>query len=221
MIRILSVFISMSLVLACGTEPPRNMKEDSGTNMMATPFIPVAVGNRWTYRVISSSNVESSKVQTITEEIAVDGEAAFVFETERANDRGTRSVQRLVDNKLIRLSEETLKAGTVTARYNFSPVGLRVDGNQISTGDIYMDTHDKQEIDAQEQVIATEAKVHTFEIESEKELVTVPAGEFEAVRVRRDRDGGSSKTYWYVPGLGKVKEIGGQTEELVKAELGN
>ena len=221
MIRFLSVFISMSMVLACGTEPPRNMMQDSGTNMMATSFIPMAVGNRWTFRVTSSSNVESNKVQTVTEEITVDGETAFVFETERANDRGTRSIQRLVDNKLIRLSEETLKAGSVTARYNFSPVGLRIDGNQVSTGDIYMDTHDKQELDAQGQVIATETKVHTFEIESEKELVTVPAGEFEAIRVRRDRDGGPTKTYWYVPGLGKVKEIGGQTEELVKAELGN
>ena len=32
--------------------------------------------------------------------------------------------------------------------------------------------------------------------------------------------GGSNlKTYWYVPGVGKVKETGGQTEELVSYEV--
>jgi hypothetical protein len=28
-----------------------------------------------------------------------------------------------------------------------------------------------------------------------------------------------SKTYWYVPGVGKVKETGGQTEELVSFDV--
>jgi hypothetical protein len=213
------VFALFAVSLACGTEPPRNVPADSGTSM-PTPFLPVAVGYKWTYRVISASNVESTKVQTITESVVVDGETAYVFETARANDRGTRSIQRLIDNRLLRLSEESLQGGAVSARYRFSPIGLRIDGDQISTGDIYMDTHEKEELDAQGQVIATETKIHTFEVEADKELVTVPAGEFEAIRIRRDREGGSSKTYWFVPGLGKIKEIGGQTEELVSAALG-
>jgi hypothetical protein len=188
---------------------------------MGTSFFPVAVGNRWTYRVISSSNVESTKIQTVVEEQTIDGAPVFVFETERANDRGTRSVQSIIDDKLVRWSEETLLANVVTARFLFSPKALRVDGNYTQTGESYSDTHDKHELDSNGNTIATVGKVHTFTIEADKDLITVPAGEFEAVRLRRDRNDGTSKTYWYVKGLGKVKEVGGQTEELVKAELGN
>jgi hypothetical protein len=45
--------------------------------------------------------------------------------------------------------------------------------------------------------------------------VTVPAGTFHALILQK---AGSSvaKTYWFVRGVGKVKETGGQTEELVE-----
>jgi hypothetical protein len=34
------------------------------------------------------------------------------------------------------------------------------------------------------------------------------------------KTGGDLKTYWYVPGTGKVKETGGQVEELKTFEEG-
>ena len=50
--------------------------------------------------------------------------------------------------------------------------------------------------------------------------VTVPAGTFTAVYIQKvSATGGSAKTYWYVPGVGKVKELGGQLEELVSYSL--
>ena len=39
------------------------------------------------------------------------------------------------------------------------------------------------------------------------------------VRILRQREGGADKIYWYAKGVGKVKEIGGQTEELTFYEL--
>ena len=216
-----TIFLSTVImtVCACGSEDPGSGKNDAGP--MATPFIPIAVGNSWTYRVVSGSNVESTKVQTIIEEIVVDGEAAYVFETVRANDKGTRSIQRLVDNRLIRLSEETLSDNLVSGRFNFVPPGLRIDGNFQQTGETYQDTHDKQKVDANGEILETETRAQTFEIESGNELISVPAGEFNAIRVRRTRSQGTTKTYWFVEGLGKIKELGGQSEELVKFVPGN
>jgi hypothetical protein len=49
--------------------------------------------------------------------------------------------------------------------------------------------------------------------------VTVPAGTFTAIYLQKASGGGTTKTYWYVPGVGKVKEDGGQLEELVSHEL--
>ena len=51
-----------------------------------------------------------------------------------------------------------------------------------------------------------------------KVKVTVPAGTFDAVVLIKSTATGS-KTYWYVPGVGKVKETGGQTEELVSFDV--
>jgi hypothetical protein len=48
--------------------------------------------------------------------------------------------------------------------------------------------------------------------------VTVPAGTFRAL-VLQKAGGSTAKQYWYVRGVGKVKETGGQTEELVSYQL--
>ena len=44
--------------------------------------------------------------------------------------------------------------------------------------------------------------------------VTVPPDTYEDPVVIQKAGGSSLKTYWYVRGIGKVKEAGGQTEEL-------
>jgi hypothetical protein len=53
------------------------------------------------------------------------------------------------------------------------------------------------------------------------EPVTVPAGTFNCLRVRRraSQQDGSDKTYWFAKGVGKVKEVGGQTEELTSVTI--
>ena len=57
-----------------------------------------------------------------------------------------------------------------------------------------------------------------WSVDAAKVPVTVPAGSFEAVVLIKSTATGS-KTYWYVPGVGKVKETGGQTEELVSFDV--
>ena len=51
-------------------------------------------------------------------------------------------------------------------------------------------------------------------------MVTVPAGTFSTIRLRRQvlvgagGGEGADKTFWFAEGIGKIKETGGQTEEL-------
>ena len=52
--------------------------------------------------------------------------------------------------------------------------------------------------------------------------VTVPAGMFDnAIKIERDRPDklGKLRTYWLVPGVGKVREEGERTEELLRYEV--
>ena len=48
--------------------------------------------------------------------------------------------------------------------------------------------------------------------------LTVPAGTFENV-IHVRKVGSSSKEYWYARGVGKLKETGTQTEELVEYQV--
>ncbi|MCK6466513.1 MAG: hypothetical protein L6Q93_16950, partial [Phycisphaerae bacterium] len=71
---------------------------------------PVAVGNRWEFRVSDTNSAEETKVQTVTGTTSVSGAAAFVFETESGTGTAlnrTISVQRLDGTKLVRASEVT------------------------------------------------------------------------------------------------------------------
>lgn len=210
--NIRSAFIVILLSTACGSEPPV-------VPPGASDLIPLAVGNEWTYRLTSSSGTVSTKVQTITSTASVDGMIAYRIETARNNEKGTISLQRIEDGRLKRISEETTEAGVVTERFTYRPAMVRIDSTKVADGDVYVDRHDKVQIDEAGNDLLVESKVHTFTVEAATELVTVPAGTFECVRVRRDLEGGSSKTYWYAKGVGKVKEVGGQTEELQRSRL--
>jgi DNA polymerase I-like protein with 3'-5' exonuclease and polymerase domains len=65
----------------------------------------------------------------------------------------------------------------------------------------------------------TVAKTETWTVEAVAESVTVPAGTFTALRLRKTTSGAADKMYWFVQGVGKVKETGDQTEELVSYTL--
>jgi hypothetical protein len=57
-----------------------------------------------------------------------------------------------------------------------------------------------------------------WSVVAESELVTVPAGQFAALVLMKG-DAATGKKYWYVRDVGKVKETGAQTEELVSFSL--
>jgi len=68
-------------------------------------------------------------------------------------------------------------------------------------------------------VMTTIAKDETWTVEATAESVTVPAGTFTAVRLHKVTSGAADKMFWFVAGVGKVKETGDQTEELVAYTL--
>ena len=214
--RVLSMVVLSAALAACGegtTPPPA---ADAGV----TPLIPVAIGHAWTYRVTSDTGVVSQKVQTVTGTAASGAAAGFRFETKKGTARETVSVQALVDGVLRRYEELSYKDGVLTERVRYTPYMVRIDANQVTAGATYTTNHTKEILDSGGNVTLSTAVENRFEIEAASELVEVPAGRFSAVRVRRvDLSDGSVKTYWYVAGLGKVKETGGQTEELISVQL--
>lgn len=209
----LACSILMTTVAACGGDPPVTTTPDDDR------LFPLAVGNRWTFRVTDSSGVVFTKTQEVTGMgTTVDGKTAFVTLTGRAEDKGTRSLQGYEGDRMVRYTEQTLEAGGVLFDYRFEPAALRVHSGLIEVGDTYTDTHEKLKLDANGAVLEVEPKVHAYRVEA-IETIQVPAGDFECIRISRTSETTTDKIYWYAKGVGKVKEIGGQTEELASVDV--
>lgn len=204
------LLLVVCLAAACGDLPP-STTPDAGVQ---ASLIPLQVGNEWTYRVTSSSGVVTEKKNTVTGTVAVGTETAFRLTTSRANERETTSVQIIRDGVLLRLSEDSYRAGILFAHDVYLPGAIRIDANKAKSGDTYEGRHTKQVFDGSGNMISSVEVVNRFVVEAIGEPVDVPAGRFACVRVKRTATDDSTKTYWFVPGLGKVKEVGGQTEEL-------
>lgn len=208
-----SLFAVALLAAGCGSEPPVVIDPGDGA------LYPLEVGNRWTFRITDSSGGVSTKTQEITGTTMTSGGVmAYVTLTRRAEDKGTRSVQGYDGERMVRYSEQTLMGDSVIFDYRFEPPALRIHSGEREVGATYSDTHDKLKLDVNGDVLEVEPKTHTFTVEA-VETIQVPAGDFECVRIARSSSAGTDKVYWYAPGVGKVKEIGGQTEELESVEI--
>ena len=204
-----ALFIACFSLAACGTQPPYEPGEGQS-------LFPLAAGDAWTFAVRENDGDVKEKVQTVTED---KGDGSFILRTETDGDAFTVSVQAVIDGQLVRLSEESGKGGVVTDRVRFDPPEVRIDLKISRLGGGYDSSHVEHHLDASGNVISSKEKRHHFVVEAVDQAIDVPAGQFRAVRVRRDTEGSSSKTYWFVRGVGKIREVGGQVEELSAWEL--
>jgi hypothetical protein len=67
----------------------------------------------------------------------------------------------------------------------------------------------------------TDTRTIDWTVEAIDESVTVPAGTFTCIRVRHTGTivGQSDKQFWFALGVGKVRELGGQLEELTSYSI--
>jgi hypothetical protein len=60
----------------------------------------------------------------------------------------------------------------------------------------------------------TTTKDEVWMVEAVDEMLTVSAGTFLTLRVRKTTSGNADNTYWFAKGVGKVQEMGEQVETL-------
>jgi hypothetical protein len=204
-------YLALSLTLyACGKEPP--------PDPVPASLFPLAKGNQWSFKVTESNGTVNHKTQTVTATIATDFGPGFVLDTGRNNDL-IRSIQVVSEGQLLRVSEISSEIGAVKERLRFEPPSLRVDLEKTGATDTYEAMHEEVLLGPRGEIFQRSPKTNRFFIDAIDEPVTVPAGDFRAVKVRRETVGSTQKVFWYVFGVGKVKETGGQTEELEAYEL--
>lgn len=210
---------------ACEDTAPQD-KTDGGVNTGDGPFLPWKEGNTWTYRVTHNGEV-STKVNTILAEEKVGGsgphadELAFKAVTRKGNLDEVISWQAVSgDGVVVRYREQTFnEAGELEQEKHWAPHKVHFDGSldHTAAGASWLESYDETSISPGAAPETLEAR-DRWTVDSPEEEVTVPAGTFRAVVVIK-ASGSTLKTYWYVRGVGKVKETGGQTEELVDYQV--
>jgi hypothetical protein len=230
---------ALALALACAAcSGPRIEYSRSDAADRTSERLPLAVGNSWTFVVTDDAgDAPLEKTQTVLGRGSVGlGPSAHVeafrLTTRKTGDpewARTESHQGVVVDPLsgglrvVRYRETSFdpESGAVDVDEYWDEYRLRVDDFHEAATGTWTEEYLESTLEAGEEPELDVPRTETWNVATDHEEVTVPAGTFRAVVVvRQAKDPSDAKTYWFVDGVGKVKETGGKTEELVDCIVG-
>jgi len=199
---------------------------DDGTPPDGTPvdptmrYEPWAQGNVWTYTLTDPKGVIATKTgakTTVGASADVGGahagQQAFLVHVEQLT--GSKDVYETIDGDLdIRYESTFYDANGATLSTDVDqPFRLKLDESaaHTTTGATFSTTFTETTDGG-----APSTKTENWRVISDSEQVTVMAGTFSALHIQRTSSSGKIQDYWYVRGVGKVRETGSgaQEEEL-------
>lgn len=216
-----------------GTDPGKAGAGGSNTGTAGSgepplePLLPWAVGNSWTYDV-TKDGVTTIKTTTVGELEGIGGMGPYAEQMAYhvVTAKGADSMDRTeswqapdADNplRILRFREQSFGAmtGNLQLEEHWDPAKLHIDGSAEHTAAeaSWLEDYDETKLE-----VGLQPTTHTvrdrWTVIAADETVEVPAGTFEDVIHFQKSGGGSAKEYWYVRGVGKLKETGSQTEVL-------
>jgi hypothetical protein len=224
--------VPIALLVGCGSTDPSTPDGggggggdggNGGCRLAVGPLLPWKVGHKWTYKV-TQLGVDSQKITTIEPLEPVGGtgpnsaKMANRVVTKKGAADQTISWQAPDGDKVVRYREQSFSTtGQLELEEHWNPYKLHVDATADHMADGKAWTEEYQETKRPVGgVEATTTAMDRWSVLAACEPIEVLGQSWNAIKLTKF--GGDLKTYWYVPGVGKVKETGGQTEELVKFE---
>ena len=187
-------------------------------------YMELSEGASWTYEVDDGGGIET-KTQTVGPLEDVGGSKAGTTAFRLTTQRGTGEVvswQEDTGTAIVRHREQDNVGSTTTDEF-YAPFKTRIDESDahVVEGATWEETFTETVTsdDGTGPVTTTNEKTERWLVEAVDEVISVQAGDFCTLRVKKtstvDGTGGSVKTYWFGRGVGKVREEGGnQVEEL-------
>jgi hypothetical protein len=232
-IKTLSIaLLPLAMMVGCGsTDPGVDAGTDGGGGAGACQrasgrLLPWKVGNKWTYKV-TQGGVNSEKITTIEgiEPVGGAGPNAAKMANKVVTKKGlmdqTISWQAVDGDKVVRYREQSFGAtsGLLEMEEHWDPYKLHIDGTAEHMVDqkVWVETYKETKIPIGLQAVTATA-MDAWKVVAECEVVEIGSESYKALKLTKT--GGDQKTYWYAPGIGKVKETGNQIEELLKYEEG-
>jgi hypothetical protein len=218
---------SLCLVMACVVDPVVPEQTDQAEQKVKAtkgPLLPLKKGNTWTYTVTKEGKA-STKVLTVEDEEEIDdgpasGTVAFRLTTTKDDKPESVAWQAVEGKRVLRYREQEIsgKTGEVKSEQSWDPGRLQIDGSAEHTvvGASWVEKYAETKLEDDQEETSDESD--TWSVDAVDEVVTVKAGTFKALVLRR-KGGSKAKTLWFVKGVGKVKEDGDELEELVSYEF--
>lgn len=208
----------LATAAACGSSSDATPDASSS---VADRYLPWTVGSVWSYKLTDPKNPSTPKLDQPTTILRMEdvggvhaGKLALVVHHEQYN--GSKDVWENIEGDLDVRYQTTFydSQGQTTGTDVDTPYRLKLDesaahtmtGAQWSTS--FTETSNGG---------APSTKNENWYVVSDSESITVLAGTFTCLHVRRTSSGGTVQDYWYARGVGKVKETGSgaQDEELM------
>jgi hypothetical protein len=213
------------LLTACADDPVECLDESAGR------YMPIETGASWTYEVASPDGSVKTKTQSVGALEDVGGMKAGTMAYKLTTTKGTGmtvSWQQDTGTAIIRHREQD-RSGTKHFDEYYVPAHTRIDETEahLVAGATWTESYDElaYPINDPSAVMTTAHKVDTWLVMKEDAQVEVPAGKYCALQLQRKSKvgsvAGSTKYYWFVRGVGKIKEKtdGGDVESLTSVTL--
>ena len=223
----------VAVAAGCGGTDPGEEDDDGaggGSGMIeGEPFLPLTEGNRWVYNVTQDGTVsEKTTVVGPLEGVGGGGphanEMAHRITTSKGSNGADETIswQAWVGTRAVRYREQAFGAtsGMLTLEEHWSPAKLRVDQTPENAvaGATWLETTSETKLAVGSSPV-TSTVSDRWTVLADDVTLTVPAGTFENVLHVQKVGASSNKQYWWAKGVGKLKETGSQTEELVSYEV--
>jgi hypothetical protein len=198
-------------------------KPDNGHTPAPQSLWPLTPGSKWTYRItedmrgVFEKTVEVLGPQTVPETTMT---AIAVRSIQPHLEERSWQLQ-LESGLVVRLREEDIKSGTIARVMTWSPATVKSVAVPQEQGWSY-NSSIREVTRLGDGTVEEKDRTYVWTVRGVNETVTVPAGTFtNAIRIQRDQPDkeGKLRTYWLVPGIGKVKEEGERLEELVSHDI--
>lgn len=183
---------------------------------MANSFEPMGPGWSWTYDTTEPLNdggvALGSKVVTVEAMEPIPGKtgvSGWRLHTLVPNSQTQLTWQEERANEIVRHRDDAflLDGGVIDSTiYTPSKLRIRTVPADLATGATYVENYSETVTQPGMQP-ATATRMITWRVINGAESVTVPAGTFTAVHVERKRGANPDKEYWFVRGVGKVREL--------------
>jgi len=206
-----------------GKNPPGPGNTNTQVTSTDQSLWPLSTGSVWEYRITDEvDGVFEKKVEVVgPQNVPVTNEAA-VFVKSIQPHLEERSWQQTSKGIVVRLREEDYVGGNRVRLTTWTPGTVKsIDAPQALNW-THQATVRELIVDGSGGVLEDRDKTFTWVVRAVNETVTVPAGTFtNAIKLERDRPDktGKLRTYWLVPGVGKVREEGERTEELLRYDV--